>query len=466
MLTVEDLVRQNPWWTAGEAALKTDQFLQELEKQRFVYDFGAEPKGGINVFRGPRQVGKTTWLRCLIKEHLAKTKEPLGVFFYSCDLVQKPAELADILNQYYRQADMSGIKNHAILLDEVTSILEWGDALKHLANIRNVKNDLFVITGSSAIDLRKGAERLPGRGIEGRESEFLPLPFGEYLGLVKNTQLQKQSPEGFFENGEVRKSLLKDLSMSFLNLGLLNDGLSQYMKTGGFLKAINSISQNRIEEAVFETYARWIESDISKADRNSIFAKQVAAALLSCGSSAFSFSTIAKKTSLQTHVSAGEYVALFEDMMLLNVLNKIDRSKKQAAYRKEKKIYFRDPFIAEVVRKWTSYNGDISESVVVEQVVLEHLSRLFGKTRVFFYNDGKREVDAIVLTQKNELLPIEVKWSDDLSGSDFEGLYSFGRGIMLTKSRFEIHKDRYLVMPVSLFLAVLDIKPLIKVKLV
>jgi predicted AAA+ superfamily ATPase len=467
MISIEELVKQNPWWVKGEAALETDPHLQELKKQQFIYHFEAEPKSGINVFRGPRQVGKTTWLKSLIKEHLARTKEPLGVFFYSCDLVQRPAELADILDQYYCQADLNRIKSHAVFLDEVTSILEWGNAIKHLANVRNVKNDLFIITGSSAVDLRKGAERLPGRGIEGRESEFLPLPFGEYLGLVKNTSVPKYSPESFFENGEVKKALLKELSGFFLNVGLLNEGFSHYLKTGGFLKAINSLSEkNTIEETVFETYARWIESDISKAYRNSVFAKQVASALLSTGSSTFSLNSIAKKTSLQTHVSAGEYITLFEDMVLLNVLNKIDRSKKQAAYRKEKKIYFRDPFIIELIRRWTAYNGGIAESAIIEQIVLEHLCRLFGKTRLFFYNDGKREVDAVVLTQKNELLPIEVKWQENLAASDFEGLYSFGRGIMLTKNRFEIHKDRYLLMPVSLFLSLLDIKPFIRVKLV
>jgi predicted AAA+ superfamily ATPase len=48
-------------------------------------------------------------------------------------------------------------------LDEISAAPDWQNAIEYLRDRGARLNDCFVLTGSSARDLKGGAERLPGR---------------------------------------------------------------------------------------------------------------------------------------------------------------------------------------------------------------------------------------------------------------------------------------------------------------
>lgn len=99
-----DLVDQNPWWKKKEA-ITQDKHLVELEKSsvkwqpRIRYKFSFD-KDIVYTLRGPRQVGKTTLLKSMIRDLLDKVSDPRSVFYYTCDLIDNPKELVNTVNSY------------------------------------------------------------------------------------------------------------------------------------------------------------------------------------------------------------------------------------------------------------------------------------------------------------------------------------------------------------------------------
>ena len=79
------LLEQNPWWQ-NKRAMEKDLHLLELKKQKNEFSFEIEKKinlnkTGVYSLRGPRQIGKTTLLKKLIKKLLAKHNEEEILYF-------------------------------------------------------------------------------------------------------------------------------------------------------------------------------------------------------------------------------------------------------------------------------------------------------------------------------------------------------------------------------------------------
>jgi hypothetical protein len=72
---------------------------------------------------------------------------------------------------------------------------------------------------------------------------------------------------------------------------------------------------------------------------------------------------------------------------------------------------------------------------------------------VFYWRKkgGKKEVDFILKYKENELLPIELKFQNKIQGTDYKGLHTFKKGILISKNKFEV-TGNYVTIPVSLFL--------------
>ena len=67
-------------------------------------------------------------------------------------------------------------------LDEITLIKDWQYALKKIIDLGWGEKTSFLLTGSSTVDLRKGAERLPGRRgkVYQPDKVLLPMSFREF----------------------------------------------------------------------------------------------------------------------------------------------------------------------------------------------------------------------------------------------------------------------------------------------
>jgi len=119
-----DLITLNPWWE-HENAIGLDKHIRALQKFKYVYnsplikeDF---KKNNVYTIRGPRQIGKTTFLKLFIKEKL-KSIPKENIFYWSCDNLISREDLITLLQEYADFCRVKNAKPEYILLDEITDI--------------------------------------------------------------------------------------------------------------------------------------------------------------------------------------------------------------------------------------------------------------------------------------------------------------------------------------------------------
>ena len=439
-MTYSDILRFNPWWENPQE-IENDREILEFnrEKIKCFPDFNLEK--GISVIRGPRQVGKTTLVKLKIKKLLDAKVDPRNIFFYSFELMREPKEVHDIVLEYLET--VAGESPRYLFLDETTTIIDWSRAIKLLVDRGDIKrNDYVLVTGSSSIDLKKGTERLPGRGIEGHEFFYLPCSFRTYLNLkgIEISSSDVLDATGLYENARKNKAkLLK-----------LNCELAKYMHTGGFLYSIN----HGKNELTLEKYARWLEGDFIKWGKNPLIVKEILQSIILKKCSQFSYHSIAKETSVSSHNTILEYLDMLDEELFLRTANKVSLSPFKVERKKEKKAFFLDPLLISVAERWA--DQELPYSCKVEQVVMSHLSRL---SNAYFYNDGKKEIDCVEKI-KNNVLGVEVKWSDNISSSDTYAVKKTDVPYLLSKETLKM-QNGVPVIPVSLFLATIEAKELL-----
>ena len=163
---MDELLFQNPWWK-DKKNIENDINIKKLKKCKYTYKpqlfKAADLKSdAVYTLRGARQVGKTTLVKLIIKDLLGRNVNPRNIFYYSMDLVKDDKELFEIFVSWH-QIVKGGSKRKYIFFDEATFVQNWEKSIKHIVDTFGLENKTFILTGSSAIDLRKGSERLPGR---------------------------------------------------------------------------------------------------------------------------------------------------------------------------------------------------------------------------------------------------------------------------------------------------------------
>jgi predicted AAA+ superfamily ATPase len=309
----------------------------------------------LNFILGPRRVGKTTGIKLLIKNLIEKGIEAKKTVYVNVDLIPDLKFFQEVLN-YISENNFK-----FIFIDEATSLENWWRPLKGFIDAGLLKDCAIVVSGSLTLKVKKHAELFPGRVGFGKQIEVLPLSFPDFFNLFKLKPKEE----------EIRKAFQK------------------YLTTGGFLGALED-PNTFMKEIIDAT-----ESEILKIGLSPKLAFEIFSSLLTKSPSAISYQTIAQDIGVD-YKTVRNYLETFEDMYLIKIAYwKGDTIK----FRKEKKIFFRDPFLLRAASFWTSTN--FLESALYEQIVQEHLFRKFGE---IFYYKNRYEIDCIA----NEL-KIEVK---------------------------------------------------------
>lgn len=200
---------------------------------------------GIHVLRGPRQVGKTTDLKLLVQRALAEAHDARSIVYLTLDLIegQPQAELAETIVRAKALARHPGAS--IVLLDEVTGVLRWQTAVKALWDDGTIAEDVVVCTGSSAIDLQKGAaERLPGRRGAGRDHLVLPQTFASFARAIDSSI----PPSPCLTVADIQSPGGQDaLHESRLHAPALEHALSLYLKFGGLPAAVAEAATGAVE---------------------------------------------------------------------------------------------------------------------------------------------------------------------------------------------------------------------------
>jgi predicted AAA+ superfamily ATPase len=316
-MKIEDITGLNPWWK-NPGWEKEDRHLKKLASYDYVYERKEyiPKKKGVIVVYGPRQVGKTTWIKQLIAEK-SKTEDPSNFLYLNAEMMQNRFELYEDIKTVEAL-----YKPKYIFIDEINAIEDWERTIKALVDEGSFEEKYVVLTGSSSINIMKKAERLPGRMAEGQyKFRYYPLSFREIAGVYG---IKAKTPEE-----------------AVANLDMLTPILYRYFIHGGFASAINTFhNKDQLGEGIFSIYSAWIDGALAKLKRSPETANLIMDGITNALTNEISWSSLAKGIN---HVTVGEYAEILRNMFVINYLEKSRRAKEGAP--KNKKIYFIDPFL-------------------------------------------------------------------------------------------------------------------------
>lgn len=215
-MNLTDISQQNPWWKNRDK-ISDDKEIREFQaakikwvpRLKYTIKFDRDK---IYTLRGPRQVGKTTLIKNLIKDLLFQIEDSKSIFYYTCDIIANEKELLEVINVYLKWASAFNLDRKYIFLDEISSVKNWEKGLKNLIDTGILKNTSIILTGSHSIDIKHSIERLPGRRGEGNETLdkiLLPMKFAEFAETI-NPTIKKLFKDYLLE-GELRRKIILGL---------------------------------------------------------------------------------------------------------------------------------------------------------------------------------------------------------------------------------------------------------------
>lgn len=426
--TIPQLANQNIWWDEPDNIYR-DITIQRYEQMPLKWaptvlqnlEYG---RNNIYVLRGPRQIGKTTALKLLIKEKLLSKKvSPVALFYYTCDALETFHDLIALLETYLGYARFNTSGELYIFLDEISDIENWQKAIKLLVDTGKLANTTLFLTGSNAYDLIHASERLPGRRGTSQNLDriFHPLKFGEYVALMDpkiGAILTQTRPFDLESISDLVR--IPGFTSLLSNKNQLDLYLDQYLISGGFITAINDFYQNQaISPFVYEIYLQWIKGDFARYKKQERFLKQIIRRIIISLGSDIGWNSFTKDSEISSHNTVIDYIEILEASFMVKTLYQIDINKQMAVARKNKKFYFIDSHIFHAFRGWLwamndsfragkmFIENDIDKSKLIENIAMIHFHRYFDGELFFWKN--RTEID-LVGKKNRKLYPIEIKY--------------------------------------------------------
>ncbi len=456
-MNYEDIYLQNPWWNNREDINK-DYNISKLSKSIFKYtpefisniDF---EKKGIYTLRGPRQVGKTTSLKILIDKLLKSGIEPSSILYLTLDNVKDKEELTEILKRWILLSKRKNI-DLFIFLDEITFIKNWQESIKYLVDIDIARDSFIFLSGSSAYDLKRSSERLPGRRGKGKNLIQLPLTYKEFITNSNYSNIPNFSLNELFE---LDKEEIESLNFQLIKY---HNEFEIYKSSGGFPLVINDFLQNNvISNETIRIYEDFILGDIERFSKSRLTLIELLKKIPQIIGQRFSWNSL--NNSINTVEAANTIESYFQMLgmnFIFSTLFFYDFSKKRIKPKKQKKIYPLDTIITRVIENISGIKineGNKIESLVLQNILkfstdnTEGLNLYYGP--YYWYSSKGNEIDFLVEYNKS-IIPIEVKYQNKINKSDYTTMKRvFKKGIVLTKNK--IFKDENIIgMPIYLFL--------------
>lgn len=307
--SINDLLVQGKVGTPGVLP-----HLEALDRSplRFDFSFGLAElpqENGILLIRGPRQYGKSTWLEMNIRNTVAQFG-PGSALYLNGDELAGPREMAERIRTTVQLFPArAGVKR--LFIDEITAVQGWERAVKRLVDAGELSDCLVVTTGSRATDIRRGAERLPGRKgkLERTSYYFAPLPYSEFRNKCVD------------------------------RLGA--DCLPAYLLSGGSPVAARELALHRsIPEYVVELTQDWIFGEIVRSGRNRASLISLLHALYRVAPNPTSQLDLARAANLANNTIAADYIEHLSDLMVVRTSHQWDPDKKSPRLKKAAKYHF------------------------------------------------------------------------------------------------------------------------------
>ncbi|MDA3925032.1 MAG: AAA family ATPase [Kiritimatiellae bacterium] len=261
-----------------------------LKKQKAVFNiqFGLDKmpeEPGLLLIRGARQYGKSTWLQQQIKSTIEQFG-PGSAYYLNGDEIRNERALEENLLTLSRLfSPKAGVRR--IFVDEITAVKSWEKALKRLFDQNELEKILIVTTGSKATDLRRGAERLPGRKghLDRNQYLFTPLSFSEFKKVCSSC---------FSEE----------------------DLVPAYILSGGSPPAVLSLLENgNIAPYVIEIVRDWIYGEFAQSGRSRDLLLGVLECIYRFGGTPTGYAKVAREAGMANNTVASGYIDQLTDLI-------------------------------------------------------------------------------------------------------------------------------------------------------
>jgi predicted AAA+ superfamily ATPase len=450
-MDIQELKIQNIWW---DKDINLDFHLRKLAGKKYAFSPKIIPieellqeKSGIYTLIGPRQIGKTTYLKQIIRELLSHYPKN-NLFYFSCENITSEKLKEAIL---FFRSNIAERGKLFIFLDEVSLVEGWELVELELYNKGLLEQTIIINSGSSSVNLKKSSEKLPGRKGKGKVYYFFPLSFREYVFLVepKAEEMDKKP---------------------LMHLDSLKKLFHKYTLAGGFPQIINEQAAGSIDDSKYDIYRDWIEGEITKFGRSVNYAYQILSRVMESRTSQTNWESIAQNSTIKSHTTVSEYIDLLDSLFITKTVSSIG-SDLRIGVAKNKKVYFFDHFLLSTVEKsllkvndyydyYThkltdeTYLSKIVENIVFSNLIKHIVNRGYSINNTLFYWRSKtqQEMDFIVYVRKKStkiIVPLEVKYSNNVSRSSIQTFKS----IILSK---DYYSDEHKIFPCHLVLFQLD----------
>lgn len=346
------------------------------------------------------------------------------------------------------------------LFDEITQVEGWPRGVKYAWDHGAVRDDVLILTGSTARDMVEGAELLPGRRGEDVDHVQLPTSFRSFARHVADVEIDVPVVNPTAILGDQQRSHVRRTALA---LESLNGALSDYLTCGGLPAAVDDwLRQGEVTRRTLRTIWQAVAGDLSKGGlQRETGLKLIERVAIGLGGP-FAWARAAREMDVHPD-TAKRYVRFLTLGFTLLPLFFWDLSEASFNKAKQRKVYFRDPVFARLPAAARSTQRSVAEDGLVEGLVAEAIYRAVPMSLLetlplprsvgYWKATSGREIDFLA-DPTRALLPVEVKWGDassSISNARKAISATFERGIVLSRSTLDLERV-VPTIPVSVFL--------------
>ncbi|HXC25284.1 MAG TPA: ATP-binding protein [Gemmatimonadaceae bacterium] len=458
----------NPWWYTADA-LTRDPHLKRYDAGPVRWDPPVMAVMSLqfedtHTLRGPRQVGKTTTLKRLIRRLVDAGER--RVLYFSFDTVRESGAIGNVIRLAKRLHPVPDGPWY-IFLDEVTSVPAWEHDVKHCWDSGLTRDDALVLTASSARDLRVGTERLPGRRGRGRDFLQLPMSFRDWC-FVQGVPL----PDECVAVEEFLTPAGRRLAVDLYGLGeTLERAFAVYRYSGGFPAAVRDVMTSEartVDESTIQMLWHVLAGDLTRMRRDPLAGLKLLQQVTRSLGSPLKWTNAAEAMAVESPMTARDYAELLAETFTLLTVYYWDIGRQSLEPKKQRKVYVVDPLYAELPHLLIPGTSRPDDDGMVENLVAVALFRSAALTLMqanavpgtvgYWRSSDDREIDFVVPRvtdlENPRRFPVEVK-GDNTTGISHARLAirrSFQQGVVISRSRFDWAPD-VSVLPVWMVLA-------------
>ena len=473
MPTIDDQITMwNPWW-ADPTSVERDPHVLAFEQAPVRWDPPLLHRlpltlGDSLTLRGPRQAGKTTLAKRLVRRLVQSGQR--RVLYFGFDLQRDPSALYDVIRRaksLHPEPDGSWY----IFLDEVTSVPQWQRGVKAAWDQGLTRDDFLLLTGSSAHDLKTGSEQLPGRRGNGVDFLHMPLSFRDFCTQVEGIELPPETVDAEELLSIEGRRLARRVYLSFADL---ERAFATYLRVGGYPASIRDYRlTGGFRPETLRVLWSAIAGDVAKAGRDQTAAAKLLEEVGISLGNPLKWEGAARAMGMAAGATAREYVEFLSASFTLLTVFFWELAGGTLQPSKQRKVYYSDPLLAQVAPSLMPGARRPSEDGLVENAVGLALFRTAAQVLVqadavpgavgYWRSSNGRELDFVVPARergRGGRLPIEVKGDagSGIGNARMAIAKAFGEGIVASRTVFE-PVGNVPVIPVPVLLALLTEMP-------